>query len=193
MDKNFEELLKALGEAAAMPVEPEDEEEAEGEEFEGEDDAKIAAAAADSKCMTKSEAGAGADEGDEEMVDATELVKSLMDKQDAASTMLAKAIETMTATVSKQTALIKSLSDEVKALKGQGRGRKTVVSVTEKPDALIAKSHNDSGVTPQEFFAKAEKMFDDGSLTGKELNTISVCMRMGQAPDASLVAKVLKA
>ena len=194
---NFEELLKALDDAAETPVAAAPAMEAEeGEEDEGEgDDAAIAAAAAEgcAKPMKKS-LDAGDDDGEAELVDATELVKSLMTRQDDLSGTLAKALTTMTSAIKKQGDLIKSLNDQVSTLSSQGRGRKTVLNVSEKPDiGTLAKSGDagDGGMSPKDFFAKANSRFDEGKLSGQELNTISVCMRGNHPIDPSLINKVL--
>lgn len=205
MSKNFEELLKALHDAEAetdetlakvkAPVDPELEDDPE-------DDEVIAAAA-----------GEGAPAGDEDgefgksfeftdaagnkqqAVDATELVKSLIDRQDTTETVLAKAMDSMTSLAQKQGDLIKSLTQEVRSLSAQGRGRKTMLNVAEKPDAgVMAKSQGAAdGLTPQEFFAKANAAFDAEKISGKDLNVISVCLRSNHAIDPELIQRVVSA
>ena len=119
----FEELLKSLSDAAdevdtlakadapaadALGADDEDDEvPADG------DDAAVAAAAAD---------GAGGDDmakGGDDMVDATELLKSMLARQDDTDGVLAKALGSFTQVVSKQNALIKSLQSEVRALEAR--------------------------------------------------------------------------
>lgn len=177
-----------------------------GDGGDGGDDAAIQAAAA--------EAGAG-DEGDDKgsefgksfeftdehgqkqkAVDATDLVKSLIERLDTTDDTLAKALTAMTGVVSKQGELIKSLTAKVEALGGQGRGRKTMLTVVEKPDAgTLAKAQgaDKGGMEVGEFFAKANAAFDAGKITGRELTTIDVCRRSNVAPDPALIQKVLSA
>lgn len=209
MSKNFEELLKALAEtedqAAAdlAKAEAAAEDEDDGED---EDDEMIAAAAADAEGDGDADAaGAGAadfgksfeftDENGEkhQAVDATELVKSLLERQDVTETTLAKAMESMAGALQKQGDLIKSLTSQVQKLSSQGRGRKSLVSVAEKPDAGALTKSEQPGFSPDEFFAKANAAFDAGKITGKELTTIDVCRRGNYSIDPALISKVLSA
>ncbi len=210
MSKNFQELLDALngvaGEtedlAKAMPEEDQEDNEEEGDES---DDAAIAAAAADGEgepdgdepdALGKSFEFVDAEGNKQQAVDATELVKSLMDRQAESESNLAKALETFTGVVQKQGDLIKSLTAQVKQLSSQGRGRKAVLNIAEKPDAggTMAKSDAASeGMKPEEFFAKANSAFDAGKLSGKELNVISVCLRSNHPVDPGLINKVIAA
>lgn len=212
MSKNFEELLKALQEtdddaaatlAKAEAMEPEDDED-EAEEGEGEgkgDDAAIAAAAAEAEDKPapaefgKSFEFTDAEGNTQKAVDATELVKSLMARQDSTDDTLAKALTTMTGTLQKQGELIKSMAAQIKDLSSQGRGRKAVLSISEKPDAgTLAKSEGaNEGISAEQFFAKANAAFDAGKLTGRELTVIDVCKRSNQPIDPSLIQKVLSA
>jgi hypothetical protein len=211
MSKNFEELLKALettGEQAETMVKAAPAAAAEGElvdepDMEGEadqDDDAIAAAAAaeeDAPIMGKSFEVAGADGTKHQVVDATEMVKSILARQESTDTVLAKAMESMAGTLAKQNELIKSLSDQVKTVSAQGRGRKAMLSISEKPNVTdLAKSGaaaDEGGMTPGEFFAKANAAFDAQKIGGKDLNTISVCIRGNHPIDEALVKKVLSA
>lgn len=209
MSKNFEELLKALAEtedqAAAdlAKAEAAAEDEDDGGD---EDDEMIAAAAADAEGDGDADAaGTGAvdfgksfeftDEKGEkhQAVDATELVKSLLDRQQATEGALAKAMETMVGALQKQGELIKSLTAKVEQVSTQGRGRKSLVSVAEKPDAGTLTKSEQPGLSPDEFFAKANAAFDAGKITGKELTTIDVCRRGNYSIDPALISKVLSA
>lgn len=207
MSKNFEELLKALAETEEQAAADLANAEAPGvEDDEGDDDDTIAAAAA--------EAGGEGDAGDagdgdaefgksfefvdekgqkHEAVDATELVKSILDRQQATEGALAKAMETMVGALQKQGELIKSLTAKVEQVSTQGRGRKSLVSVTEKPDAGTLTKSEQPGITSDDFFAKANAAFDAGKLSGKELTTIDVCRRGGYQIDPALISKVLSA
>lgn len=209
MSKNFEELLKALKEteddaAATLAKAQAPEEDAgleddpdpaeAGEAGEGGDDAAIQAAA-DAADFGKSFEFVDEKGEKHEAVDATALVKSLLERADRADDTLAKALTAMNGVVAKQGELIKSLTDQVKALSSQGRGRKAVVSIVEKPDAgTLAKSQaSEEGMSTEQFFAKANAAFDAEKISGKDLNVISVCLRSNHPIEPALIQKVMSA
>lgn len=206
MSANFEALLKELGEVAAdadtlakaIPAaapaamaapgaNPEDDEDDE----DGDDAAIEAAADGDKPTFGKSfefvdDAGAK-----HEAVDATEMLKSLFARVDTVDEVLAKALTSMAGSLKAQGELIKSLSGQVQSLSGQGRGRKAVLSVVEKPAiGEMTKSQPDAGITPDQFFAKANAAFDAGKISGKDLNVVSVCLRGNHPIDPALVQKI---
>jgi hypothetical protein len=88
--------------------------------------------------------------------------------------------------------LIKSLSAQVQALSSQGRGRKAMLSVVEKPVVgdTMAKSQADAGISPEQFFAKANAAFDAGKISGKELNVVSVSLRGNHPIEPGLIQKI---
>lgn len=210
MSNNFEALLKELGDVAAEhdtmakampePVAPNPE-----DDDEDGDDAAIAAAAAeagakpaapaadadDAPAFGKSFEFTDAAGATHEAVDATDLVKSLIARVDSVDDVLAKALTSMAGSLKAQGELIKSLSGQVQSLSGQGRGRKAVLSVVEKPAiGEMTKSQPDAGVTPEQFFAKANAAFDAGKISGKDLNVVSVCLRGNHPIDPALVQKI---
>lgn len=203
MSKNFEALLKELGEidtmAKAMPQvapgNPEDE-----DEVEDADDSSIAAAAADGEDKDEDDQpafGKSFEFVDErgakhEAVDATNLVKSLIERVDTVDNVLAKALTSMSSSLKTQGDLIKSLSAQVQTLSSQGRGRKAMLTVSEKPSVgdTMAKSQGEPGITPEQFFAKANAAFDTGKITGKELNVVSVSLRGNHPIDPALIQKI---
>lgn len=132
-----------------------------------------------------------------EALDGTELVKSLMNRVDTSEGVIAKALGQAVELIGKQGArmneqadLIKSLQADVKKLSSQGAGRKAVLSVAEKQtEATLAKS--ESGMTRQEFFAKANAAFDAGRISGKDLTVIDVSLRSGLEIDQGLMSKVV--
>ena len=128
-----------------------------------------------------------------EAVDATELIKSLVDRVETQESTLAKALTSTLGTIKAQVDMIKSLAAEVKKLAGQGKGRKTVLTVIEKPAAgeqPMAKSQQD-GFTPQEFLAKAESAFKAGKMSGLEFTTADVAIRSGTPVPSGIIAKAL--
>ena len=205
-ESNFDELLKSLAQvaegadtlakaAAAAPS--------------GEDDKTVAAAAADAGVKAPEgnpeddeldELGEafgkslGANAAGDEMIDATDLVKSLIARQDSTDGVLAKAMTSMVGAMAKQNDLIKSLQTEVRTLAGQGRGRKTLVSVSEKPG--IADTRVKSGaaeentITPSDLMAKSNVAYAAKKISGTELNTIDACLRNGWPIDAGIIQKV---
>lgn len=186
----------------------------------GKDEEKIQAAAADGGVMDDDndvDAVDNADEGEGELmgkslgkvtletgeeveaVDGTELVKSLIDrveqlgsKQTATEGQILKALEGCLSLIKSQSELIKSLQTGYNNLRGEGRGRKTVLNVAEKPAAgtQLAKSET-PGITAEEFLAKSHAAFDAGKISGLDLTTIDVSLRQGNPIDASIIQKVL--
>lgn len=207
-ENNFETLLAELqatadeSETLAKALPPAEEDK---------DDAEIAAAAAEGGEENPEDAEDDVEGGeapmtksmmvgDEEVqvVDADLLVKSLQDikaRVDGHESTLAKGLETALGALKSQGELIKSLQGQIAKLAGQGAGRKTVLTVTEKPAAgeqPLAKSQQD-GMTAQEFLAKSHAAFDAKKITGQELTTIDVALRNGQVGvlDQGLIAKVI--
>ena len=209
MSANFEALLKELGEvaadadtlakaipAAAPPamaaagVNPEDDDD---DDEDGDDAAIESAAAADGDKPTFGKSFEFVDDAGakHEAVDATEMLKSLLTRVDTVDEVLAKALTSMAGSLKAQGELIKSLSGQVQSLSGQGRGRKAVLSVVEKPAiGEMTKSQSEAGVTPEQFFAKANAAFDAGKISGKDLNVVSVCLRGNHPIDPALVQKI---
>lgn len=203
----FAELLKSLQATS-------DETEKLGKGPAKDDDAAVAAAAgADAGGEGGGDAGANPEddpEGGEEfgkslgndMVDATDLLKSLMGRLDASDEVLAKAmplvvntLEAQRTVIKQQGDLLKSLQDEVKALAGQGRGRKTLVTIADKPGVaeLLAKSNpadNDGQITPQQLLAKSNAAYEARKISGVELNTVDACLRNGWTIDPAILHKV---
>lgn len=177
-DGEDDKAIQAAAEEGAEDMNPEDEE----EEAEEEGDKPMA------KSMTV--------DGEEyEVVDAEQLIKSLHDLTGRVSeheTVLAKALESTLGTIKAQGDMIKSLNARVEKLAGQGRGRKTVLAVHEKPAVgeTLAKSQPE-GLTHGELMAKANAAFSAGKISGLELTTIDVSLRSNQQIDQGLLAKAL--
>ena len=140
-----------------------------------------------------------------EALDGTALIKSLMDtcevlskKVDESENIVAKALGTAVTLIkaqgekiANQANLIKALQENVGEIGNEGRGRKTLLSIIDKP-GILAKAE-DGAMTGAEFFAKANQAFDKKMITGKDLTIIDVSMRQNQAIDPGLVQKVLSA
>lgn len=135
----------------------------------------------------------------EEAIDATEMLKSLQAQLGEHDDVLAKALpqvlqlmQGQSKMLQQQGDLIKSMQTRIDALAGQGKGRKTVLTINEKTQAgemPLAKSQSE-GLTPGEFMLKANSAFDKKIITGVELTTIDVCLRGQQPIDPSLIAKI---
>lgn len=132
-------------------------------------------------------------------IDGTELVKSLIERFDSQEEAMAKAmggvvelLKSTTDTIREQGALIKSLQGDVKRLGGEGRGRKTVVSVAEKPAVgeTLAKSEPE-GMNPNEFMAKALSAQQSGKITGLEVSIAETSLNKGMPVPQNIVRRVL--
>lgn len=187
---NFEDLLKALSQVSEKTDEIEDENDVA-------DDDKVVGEAAEEG----GEAGDGEDFGkstaaneEDEYVDATDLIKSMIGRQDASEGVLAKALGTLGATLSKQNTLIKSLQEEVGKLASQGRGRKTMLTIADRPGIAdtLAKSSaaEDAAITPKDLLAKSHEAHAAKKISGVELNTIDVCLRNNWPIDAGILQRV---
>lgn len=91
-------------------------------------------------------------------------------------------------TVQAQGEAIAKLSTRVGRVSGEGSGRKTALTLHDKPvDGFAKAGMADHG----EILAKAQAAFDAGKLTAKELNTIDFVLRRGGQIDHTLLAKAL--
>jgi hypothetical protein len=194
---DFDELLKTLEAAAdetdtlAKAIPAEDaadddniEDAADGEEGENPEDAEEGD---DTKPMAKS-MNAIVDGEEVEAIDATEILKSLHDRVDSNASVLAKALDTTMRALNSQNALIKSLSDKVEKLSGQGRGRKTVVTVHERQGSTMTKSEPDA-VAPGQILAKALSAQAAGRLTASDVSKVETALNIGASVPADIVAK----
>lgn len=182
----LEQLKKALPDVAAEGADTDPAAEGEGDEGEDEE----GAAAEGGEVLGKSFAFTLEDGTVVEATDGTELVKSLMVRMNGQEGELRKALSDVTAVVTAQTELIKSLQAQVVALADQGRGRKSIVNVNEKPAAGELKKSVE-GVTGPAFMAKAHQAFDGARITGIELAKCETYLNKGMQIPADLAAKVL--
>lgn len=129
-----------------------------------------------------------------EAQDGTEMVKALGDRLSSTETMMAKALGDTLALVKGQADMIKSLGDQIKKLSGEGRGRKAVLSVVEKPApaaATMAKSQQAEGVTPEIFFTKALDAQKAGRISGVDIAVAESCLNRGVAIPENIVQRVM--
>lgn len=142
--------------------------------------------------------------------DGTELVKALIARQGDTEATLQKAVTIMMDVVGKQNTMIKSLGEQLTALRGEGRGRKATIIIHDKGgsaagasagagaggqgqgDGSMAKG-DEGAITADEFMLKAQTAYEQKLITGVNLTTIDVCLRGGQPIPAELISKVAKA
>lgn len=171
----------------------------DGEAGDGDADDKGGAADGDAddksgKPMAKSFKFTLEDGTEVEAQDGSELVKSLQERIEQNEGVMAKAMESAIGLIKGQGEMIKSLSEQVKKLSGEGRGRKTVVSVMEKPAPVastLAKSEP-TGMSHEQFFAKALAAQKEGRLSGTEIAVAEACLNRGEAIPQSIVARVVQ-
>lgn len=206
---NFDELLKSLNavaddtdtltksKPAAVEKAPDDKAiaaaSADGDaDDEDEEDEGMAD---DGKTFGKSIVATDANGNEVDAIDATDLIKSMAERIGGLDTTLSKALTGITGVMAKQNDMIKSLQSQVSSLAGQGRGRKTQLFITEKPGIgeTLVKSEAASGegkITPMELMAKSNAAYEAKKISGVELTTVDVCLRMGQAISPELLNRI---
>lgn len=126
--------------------------------------------------------------------DGTELVKALNQRLDANEAELGKAFAGVIGLLKGQAEMIKSLSEQVKKLGGEGRGRKAMVTISEKKDVTtpLAKSEAKDGLTGEQFMAKAMSAQKEGRINGFQVSLAEACLNKGQEIPADIVQRVLQ-
>lgn len=134
------------------------------------------------------------DDGTEiEAQDGAELVKALTARLDKTEASMKGALETAVSLIKKQGDMIKSLSERVAKLGGEGRGRKAVVSVVERPNPGSTLSKSDpASMTGEEFLAKALDAQKAGRITSLDVATAEACLNRGQPVPASIIQRVVQ-
>ena len=135
------------------------------------------------------------DDGEEiEAFDATELVKSLHEElgslRNESLTVMRQAFDLIKA----QNATIAGLKSEVSALGMSGRGRRSVLSVSEKSSTSeMAKSmpREEAGVSKAEFFAKAATAQRAGRLSAQDISLAEAYSSKGMAIPERIIARVM--
>lgn len=146
----------------------------------------------DGKPMAKSFKFTLEDGTEVEAQDGSELVKSLSDRIEKNEGQMMKALETAVGLLKGQGDLIKSMQDQIKKLSGEGRGRKAVVSVVEKPEpgaSVMAKSEP-AGMSHDQFFAKALTAQREGRISGTDIAIAESCLNRGESIPAHIVQRV---
>jgi hypothetical protein len=164
--------------------------------------------------LAKAMKATDADGNEVDVVDATELLKSMAadvaEMKGSYSTdkgNLAKALTVMHGLFKSQGELIKAqaskiaeLTETVTAMGSTGRGRRAVVSVTGKAEmdaaaTELTKAHGGAGaveMTPKEFLAKAMDKFNAGKLSGGDVQLAETYINSGRGIPQELIDRVVK-
>lgn len=176
------------------------------------DDKKIKAAAADGKKNSEADMDDGTDAGDGEMfgksfaikladgtevegVDGTQILKSLSGKVEKHGDMIAtgfkavmKAIEARDEVVSGQTALIKSLQDQVASLRRSGSGRVAVLAQSDNTQPRQQQQTNTFSM--DEFGRVALKAQREGRVSSLEVSIGESRLMKGLPLDEDFVSRL---
>lgn len=137
-----------------------------------------------------------------EAMDGTELVKSLMTRIDSNEATFKEQVELMSKSMTVAVDLIKSqgaqiaeLTKSMNAFGATGTGRKTTLSIAEKPAAgeVLQKSEEVTSMPGHEFLAKAEGAMRSGRISGMQLAIAEGALNRGEAVPAHIVDAVVKA
>jgi hypothetical protein len=124
-------------------------------------------------------------------VNGTALVKSLMERLDGQEASLERALGAAVDLIKAQGAELADLQNHVKRLSTEGRGRKTVVSVAEKPAAGTMDKLEPPGMTGQEFMVKALDAQKSGRLSALQVSIAETALQKGVTVPADIVGRVL--
>lgn len=147
------------------------------------------------------------DGGEAEVIDGTAVVAklgaSLKETQDGFSSVMRKSMKVMSefnaaiakrdAVIAKQGEMLKSLSETVERIGGEGRGRKAVVSVAEKRGGDFGDVNKADGITPAEFMVKSRAAFEAGKITGGDLMRVEAHINRGISPPAEIISRIAAA
>lgn len=174
-------IQAAAGEGEGEPDDDEEQQGAGEGEGEGEPD--------DDELMGKSFTAVIAGQ-EVEAIDGTGLVKALMTKIDDRESGFAKVMGAAVALIKSQGEQINLLKSEVARIGNEGRGRRSALTVHEKP----AQSGIDTQpqLTAGELMAKANSAADAGRITWREAAQVDTALRLGQAPDSGLLSRIVQ-
>ncbi len=132
-----------------------------------------------------------------EALDGDQLIKSFTDQLAGLRTETTAALAQVATALGRSTKLIKSLREQntalaaqVTALGNSSRGRKSALTVHERPmvgDQSLAKAE---GISPRDLMAKALAAQQSGRLTGSQVAEIDAYAARGLAIPESLLAKL---
>lgn len=136
--------------------------------------------------------------------DATALIKSLNDRMESIEGSFAENEEDRESIAKSLTSiseLLKSNAKEIETLKksladmgDQGRGRKAVLTVLEKPaagDTLAKGGMPEGAMNRKEFMAKADEAMKAGRISGGQLSLAETYLNRGAAVPEEIVSRVM--
>lgn len=131
-----------------------------------------------------------------EAQDGAEMVKALGDRLTTTEANMAKALGSAIDLIKGQADMMKSMQTQMAKLAGEGRGRKAVLSVVEKPApgaaaTTMAKSLAPEGVSPDVFFAKALDAQKAGRISGTDIAVAEASINRGEQVPAHIVQRVM--
>lgn len=151
-----------------------------------------------------------------EVIDASDLIKSLGDRLDGSveqilatlqgaadvikgqGTMLKSMSDKLAATetaLAEQATLVKSLQTNVTELGNAPAGRRAVLTVAERQSGtatdIMAKSGLPEGISPDAFFTKAFAKQAEGKITGIDISLAESCLNRGGPIPESIVNRVM--
>lgn len=137
----------------------------------------------------------------EQMIDATEVLetlqKSVNSTNEALNTgfpLMMQMMERMGNTIAAQGELIKSLQQNQINAGAQGAGRKSQVVVMAKSMAgtqAAAEQLSETQISGEDLMIKSNVAYNEGKISGVQLNMIDCALRNGYQPDPAILAKVL--
>lgn len=135
-----------------------------------------------------------------EAIDGTAMVKALNERMDTSEGQVLKALEGATTLLKGQAEMIKSLSATVakqgemlKAIGGEGRGRKATLVLNEKTgaDGKTGVDGKGDGMTGDELMSKAMSAQRAGAIQAKDVSMLENYLNRGTTPPEQLVARII--
>ncbi len=156
----------------------------------------------DEELMTKSFKAVNENGYEVELVDASQDIADLgarmgnMEKGlNAALKTNAKLMQSLQEGASRQEEFMKSLAVKMtsglQAISSSPRGRRSTLSVHDKPPIGGTETEGGESINPTEFMAKAVNKFKNKQMTGLELTQCETYLNARQVPPEALMAKVL--
>lgn len=126
-----------------------------------------------------------------EAFDGADLFKSLNARFDNTEKTMEKALGAAIDLIKSQGEELAALKTEVKRLGSEGRGRKTVVSVSEKPAAGTMAKAEPNGVSGEEFLSKCLAAQSAGRITALDVSKAEGYLLKGLPVPADIIKRVL--
>ena len=131
-----------------------------------------------------------------EAFDGTEMLKSLMIENKglrAVSEGVMAVLRSMRAQGEAQGAMIKSLQTDITRIGAQGTGRRTMLTINEKPAGQDDASAKPAQVSPQVFMAKAMELYAADKLTGEDIRRTEARIARAEPPPENVRSVVAAA